>query len=75
MKFVSHTPQNCYLVIWGGVEGEGEGEGGATLLYCRGSTSSMCHFLIPMDCLQPWTCTVYGLRRYILRCVPIAMSL
>ena len=55
----------------GGVEGEGEG--GATLLYYRGSTSSMCHFLIPMDCLQPWTCTVYGLRRYILRCVPICL--
>ena len=56
MKFVSHTPQNCYLVIWGGVEGEGEG--GATLLYYRGSMSSMCHFLTPMDYLQPWTCTL-----------------
>ena len=64
MKFVSHTPQNCYLVIWGGVEGEGEG--GATLLYYRGSTSSMCHFFNPhglfatLDMYSVWTEKVYS---------------
>ena len=63
MKFLCHTPQNCYLVIWGG-------GGGATLLYYRGSMSSMW---IPMDCLQPWTCIVHGLRRNILKCVPICL--
>ena len=26
-----------------------------------------------MDCSQPWTCTVHGLRRNILRCVPICL--
>ena len=37
------------------------------------SSMSCVIFKSPWICLQPWTCTVHGLRRNILRCVPICL--